>query len=655
MTSPRSAIILRHGWSAIRRAVLCLGAIAAGAGAAIAATLPPGFSEIFIGGLANPTAMAIAPDGRVFVTLQNGTLRVVKNNVLLPAPFLSLTVNSSGERGLLGVALDPAFDSNHFVYVYYTTNTAPIHNRVSRFTANGDVVTGGETILLNLEQLTATNHNGGAIHFGPDGKLYVAVGENAVRANAQLLTNRLGKMLRINKDGSIPTDNPFYSIASNDSRAIWAYGLRNPFTFAFNPGPGQEMFINDVGESSFEEVNVGRAGANYGWSITEGPTRDARFDTPLYSYSHSDPDICAIVGAAFYSPAAFSFPPDYAGDYFFADACAGWIRRMDLATNQVTTFATGIQSPVDIQVAGDGSLYYLARGNSRLYRVRNEPQVQPPPPPPTEPPMAPFVSAFTNGLTLTLSWTPSAGATSYRLEGGSANSLADLVNSDIGSTTTFQALVPPGTYFARLRAVGPAGVSGVSNEVRVTLTGAAACATPPPPPTGYAAQTAGLNVLLGWNPSPSATSYVLEAGSASGLANLLQSNVGLATSLAASAAPGSYFTRVRAANSCGVSAPSSQVTVTLSCNTAPPTGLSATKAGDLVTFRWTGAPGATGYVVQVGSMSGASNLLNANVGLATAVSVSSASVPAGSYFVRVVATTGCGPSDPSNQVVVGIP
>src|SRR5204862_1885066 len=130
-----------------------------------------------------------------------------------------------GERGLLGIAFDPDFDTNHYVYVYYTATTPAVHNRVSRLTANGDVaVLGSETILLELENLNATNHNGGSIHFGPDGKLYVAVGENAVSSNSQTLTNRLGKMLRINVDGTIPTDNPFYTTAIGVNRSIWAMG-----------------------------------------------------------------------------------------------------------------------------------------------------------------------------------------------------------------------------------------------------------------------------------------------------------------------------------------------------------------------------------------------------------------------------------------------
>ena len=194
--------------------------------AGLAATLPAGFTESLIAnGLSNPTAMAFAPDGRLFVCQQGGQLRVIENGVLLSTPFVTVPVDSSGERGLLGVAFDPAFNANHFVYVYYTVTTPSVHNRVSRFTANGNVaVAGSETIILELNNLSgATNHNGGALHVGVDGKLYIAVGENATPTNAQSLNNLLGKMLRINADGSIPEDNPF-PLATGQNRAIWAHG-----------------------------------------------------------------------------------------------------------------------------------------------------------------------------------------------------------------------------------------------------------------------------------------------------------------------------------------------------------------------------------------------------------------------------------------------
>jgi glucose/arabinose dehydrogenase len=349
----------------------------------VTASLQSGFAESQITGLSNPTAMALHPDGRIFVCQQTGALRVIKNGAVLATPFTTLTVNSSGERGLLGVAFDPNYATNHFVYVYYTATTPAIHNRVSRFTAdvtNEDVaVVGSELPLIDLDNLSgATNHNGGAIHFGPDGKLYIAVGENANSANSQSLANRLGKILRINSDGTIPADNPttFPNIAGSPTglnRAIWAVGVRNPFTFSFQPGTGR-MHINDVGQNTWEEINVGAAGANYGWPTCEGTCGTAGMTNPIYQYSSATAPECAITGGAFYNPTTPTFPAQYIGKYFFADFCGGWLKTIDPlsppATGAAADFATGINSPVDIQVANDGSLYYLARGANSVFQIQ---------------------------------------------------------------------------------------------------------------------------------------------------------------------------------------------------------------------------------------------------------------------------------------------
>ena len=195
----------------------------------------------------------------------------------------------------------------------------------------------------------------------------------AFQPNAQTLSNRLGKILRINPDGSIPSDNPFYTRATGANRAIWALGLRNPFTFAFEP-LGGGLFINDVGQSAWEEIDVGVAGANYGWPVTEGYTTDPRFRSPLYAYGHADG--CAISGGAFHNLAQAKFPIQYRGAYFFADLCGGWIRARR-SDGGVTSFATGISQPVDLTFGNDGGLYYLARGSGDatgvVYRIAYAP------------------------------------------------------------------------------------------------------------------------------------------------------------------------------------------------------------------------------------------------------------------------------------------
>ncbi len=317
-----------------------------------------------------PTAMAFAPDGRLFVAEQGGALRVIKNGSLLPTPFVTVPSNADGERGLLGVVFDPDFASTQWVYVYYTSEEggAPAHNRIVRFTAAGDVAAAGsELVLLELPPLgEVAKHNGGAMHFGPDGKLYVAVGDATTPANAQGLDNPFGKILRLNRNGTIPADNPFFLTASGSNRAIWARGLRNPFTFTVSPATGR-MHINDVGAANWEEVNVGRAGANFGWPLVEGPTDTPLFDAPLLAYGHNDSptlfDGDAVIGGAFY-PAGAAFGPRFDGDYFFADFGRGWLYRLDAEDHwRPAAFAQLRENITGLTVGPDGALYVLAAPN----------------------------------------------------------------------------------------------------------------------------------------------------------------------------------------------------------------------------------------------------------------------------------------------------
>jgi glucose/arabinose dehydrogenase len=403
---------------------------------AVPTTLPNGFQETLVaGGLGTPTAMTLAPDGRVFITTQNGDLRVVKNGALLPTPFLHVNVDSNGERGLLGVAFDPNFSVNHFLYVYYTVPGTGVHNRVSRFTAdaaNPDVAAAGsEKDLLDLDPLsTATNHNGGAIHFGSDGMLYVAVGDNANAANSQTLSDLLGKVLRLdvaqitasdpaNSAKLIPSDNPFVGQVAGIDQLIYALGFRNPFTFAVQPGSGI-IFVNDVGESTWEEIDKLTAGGNYGWNKSEGfaltvppaGLGPGTYQDPQLAYNHSGGPAgggIAIVGGVFYNPpagAANSFPAAYVGKYFYEDLGGNWIRVFDpthpgIPINPDTSsgFATGtVGNPVDIVVAPDGGLYYLARGGGgELLKISftgfsPQPPTPPSPPAPPSPPPPPSVA-----------------------------------------------------------------------------------------------------------------------------------------------------------------------------------------------------------------------------------------------------------------------
>ena len=343
-----------------------------------AATLPSGFTDSqVVSGLTNPTDMEFAPDGRLFVTEDAGRLRIANPDGTL-STFLDIStkVDSNGERGLLALTFDPGFSTNHYVYLHYTrkaTSTTPPHNRVVRISASGDrVVSGSEKLIFRLDNQNAAEQSpqfmGGALDFGTDGKLYIATGDNETPKKAQRLTNLFGKMLRINKSGTIPTNNPFYSTASGNNRAIWALGLRNPFKFAVQPGTGT-IFINDVGEHTWEEINQLEKGANYGWPVHEGVANDPPYVDPIFAYGHgADPATtgCAITGGTFYPPTSTLFPQEYEGDYFFADFCSGWIRRLEPTPGggfAASGFATGLERPIDLEVSQAGELYYLARGN----------------------------------------------------------------------------------------------------------------------------------------------------------------------------------------------------------------------------------------------------------------------------------------------------
>lgn len=314
----------------------------------------------------DPTDFVLAPDGRMFITIKSGKILVVENEELAPQVLLNLEdqVDNFNERGLGHMVLDPDFEINHFYYVYYTVKNEN-RNRISRFTANGNsTLPESELVLVNLNVMAGSIHNGGAMGFGADDKLYVSVGDGADAATSQSKTTLLGKVLRMNADGSVPNDNPFFNDAtySGNNKLIYSLGFRNPFSMDIDPATGK-IFACDVGNSAWEEVNEILPGKNYGWPIIEGvrtsQTPPDNYQDPVYAYSHDDG--CSIVGASFYSPEHGQFPSEYNGKFFFADYCGGYIRYIDPDNGSVQPFGSGIDRPLAIRVNHNGTMYYLQR------------------------------------------------------------------------------------------------------------------------------------------------------------------------------------------------------------------------------------------------------------------------------------------------------
>ena len=366
-----------------------------------AAVVPAGFEETRIADGLDPTGLATLPDGRLLVTEKVGRLRLVADGALRPEPLidLSATIDNSHERGLLNVAVAPDFVTSKAIYLYYTVAGEPAHNRISRFRLDGNTVAAASEVpICELPALGRVGyHNGGGLAFGRDGKLYIGVGENTVGPRAQDVGNRMGKILRLNPDGSCPTDNPFFAAGDAERSAVWCLGLRNPFALAVQPGTGR-IFVNDIGAANAEEVNEAVAGANFGWPLIEGfranQAAPAGYRDPLHAYDHGQG--LAIVGATFYQPARpgpKAFPTEWNGRYLFADY-THWIAWIDPAAPTVRhAFLTGVNRPIALAVADDGALWYLERAgipggspaankasrNGALYRVTGGAPVAGPP------------------------------------------------------------------------------------------------------------------------------------------------------------------------------------------------------------------------------------------------------------------------------------
>jgi glucose/arabinose dehydrogenase len=378
------------------------------------AVTPTGFTDELLTKVGSPTALAFTPDGRMLVTTAPGTLRVYKDGALLPNPALDISgkVCTNGGRGLVGVAVDPNFATNHYIYLYYTfkkhgvceqnTSRVPV-NRVQRYRLNDSNIAAPDTMLVdNIPNMT--QHNGGDLHFGKDGYLYITVGDGGCdyagnsgcagqNDAAQDLHALVGKILRVTRDGGIPATNPYTGTGSarcnvdggtdvgKKCQEIFASGLRNPFRFAFDPNAsGTRFFINDVGEARWEEVSEGRSGANYAWNLCEGnhdnPNRQgsvncsaAPYTPPVHEYSHLT-GCSSITGAAFVPNGVW--PAGYDNSYLYGDYVCGKIFKLTPNgaggfTQEAFVTGLGENSAVAMTFGphqGSQALYYTTYGGN---------------------------------------------------------------------------------------------------------------------------------------------------------------------------------------------------------------------------------------------------------------------------------------------------
>ncbi|MDQ6892780.1 MAG: PQQ-dependent sugar dehydrogenase [Acidobacteriota bacterium] len=360
----------------LRHVAFAIGLCAAGGAASAATYSAPGFSETVVAtGLSAPTAFAWTPDGRMLVLEKAGKVRVVTGSGLQAAAALDITtrVDSGVEKGLLGICLHPSFASNGFVYLYYTTLVPK--NRISRFTMAGNVLDpASESIVLDGIDATNGNHNGGTITIGPDGKLWAAPGDSGTGgAKSQDLSvgSLNGKVLRMELDGSPAAGNPFLGDATKEPR-IYAYGFRNPFRFAFRPSNGA-LFVNDVGQSSREEIDVVTPGGNYGWPAAEGFLGSCTgCIPPVFDYDRTVGG--STIGGTFVTGPVY--PTFLRGKYLFADYVSNWIRWLDFdaSTNALVgtlqNFASSVEGAVYLAVGPDGYVYYAALNAGRIYRIQ---------------------------------------------------------------------------------------------------------------------------------------------------------------------------------------------------------------------------------------------------------------------------------------------
>jgi glucose/arabinose dehydrogenase len=566
-------------------------------------------ADIVVTGLSQP--LGFIPDpafANVFyIVEQGGLVRTLRDGRLQADPLIDLrgiARLSGGEQGLLGMAFAPDVASGRVFFHFTDVNgdhvlarfvrTAAAPFRLGMATRFDIRWPGGERVLKQ----PFSNHNGGHLIFGPDGYLYIGLGDggsgNDPLNNAQNPSLLLGKMLRLDMNVAdsdpvgyrLPPDNPFLGGQPISAMPeIWAFGLRNPWRYTFDDigtGATGAMLLADVGEGQREEINYeprGRGGRNYGWRIREGrsPTPNVPATSPAYGpiidpifdYTHADGR--SITGGYVYRGQALG--PAYRGRYFYADFSDSRVWSLGLAVNPTTGEAVAtnvIEHTSELGGALGGVASFGRDHQGELYLVTFSGRVLKIVPDAGAPPAAPQdVRAVVAGSTVSVSWAGAAVGpvpSSYVFEAGSVSGRSDLgVIPAAGSQTslTFSG-IPPGTYYVRIRSVGSGGVSAPSNEITIVVSGGG-CSATPPAAAGFAATVNGRSVTLSWDVPPTGngpTSFTVEAGSRAGAANVAAIAIdGSVRSLTVLAPPGEYFVRIHGGNACGQGAASNEIVV----------------------------------------------------------------------------------------------
>jgi glucose/arabinose dehydrogenase len=329
--------------------------------------------QTVIANLTGPLNVTFLPDGRMLIAEKGGILKLLLPGQTQPesTPVLTLAnLYSNGESGLLNVITDNNFAQNNYIYVFYSAQT-PFSDRVSRFTMSGNVANPSSELVLWQDNRTNTGthfHRGGGLTVSNDNKLFITIGDHFAPSEVNNFQSYYGKLLRINLDGSIPNDNPFYDGAGPNLDEIWALGLRNPYRMSHD-SVSDKIYIGDVGELSWEEIDIGAAGVNYGWPVCEGMCGVSGMTNPLYAYSHNGGQAAVTAGFVYRGT---QFPSDYVGNFFYGDYANGWIKRLTFDSNGVLTGSIDFLPPsgkagyigavVDIKEGPDGSLFFVDIG-----------------------------------------------------------------------------------------------------------------------------------------------------------------------------------------------------------------------------------------------------------------------------------------------------